>query len=166
MSPRPLKGLLAVLLLLNFIGPSWVLASTALHPEEIISSEDLKKKLEAGEDLLLLDARNKQSFDEGHITVAVLPRGAEFYRQADLFKNGILKEMPDTDKALVEWVKDQPRERLMVTYCNSDCHASEVLALRLKQLGFTRVLSMEEGFQAWEKKGYPVQREGVVGDVQ
>ena len=44
----------------------------------------------------------------------------------------------------------------IVTYCNTNCHASSALALQLKGLGFTNVKSMEEGIQSWEKKDYPV----------
>ena len=58
----------------------------------------------------------------------------------------------------MEWMKSYPANQPVVTYCNSNCHASATLALRLKQLGFTNVRSMEEGIQAWQQKGYPVDR--------
>ena len=133
-----------------------------LYPEEVISAEDLKKKMDSHEDLLLLDARNKQSFDSGHIDGAQLPRSEDYYRQEELFRTGTAPQSPDPDKALVEWTGPFPKDRLIVTYCNSDCHASAVLALRLKQLGFAHVLSMEEGFQSWEKKGFPIQPKKVI----
>lgn len=132
--------------------------ANGLFPEEIISAKNLKKELADRKNLLLLDARGKTSYEALRIAGAKLPRPAEYYRQEELFKNGLIPEAPDPDKALQEWVSAIPKDQPVVTYCNSDCHLSATLAIRLKQLGFTGVRSMEEGLQAWEKKGYPVSR--------
>jgi rhodanese-related sulfurtransferase len=129
-----------------------------LSPHEVISAETLKKELVDRKNLLLLDARNKAAYDTLHIEGAKLPRPAGYYRQEELFKNGVVPEAPDPDKAVRQWASAIPKNQPIVTYCNTDCHASATLVIRLKQLGFTDVRSMEEGMQAWEKKGYPVSR--------
>jgi rhodanese-related sulfurtransferase len=133
-------------------------SKNGLFPEEIISAEELQKELQGKDKPLLLDARNQKSFEQMHIAGADLPRGEEYHRQEELFRSGMAPAGPDADKALVEWARTIDKDRNTVTYCNSNCHASAALALRLKQLGFTHVRSMEEGIQEWEKKGYPVVR--------
>ena len=132
---------------------------SGLLPDEIIASDDLKKELESGNDVLLLDARNLKSFEQSHIRGAELPRGEDYYRQEELFRSGMAPKAPDADKALVQWAGTIAKDRPIVTYCNSNCHAGATLAIRLKRLGFTNVRSMEEGIQAWEKKGYSVVRQ-------
>ena len=70
----------------------------------------------------------------------------------------MIPSAPDHDSALAVAMKDTPKDKAIVTYCNTDCQASVSLLLSLKALGFSRVRAMEEGFQVWEKKGYPVTR--------
>ena len=135
-------------------------SKNGLFPEEVLSAEDLKHEFESGAQPLLLDARNQKSFEQEHILGAELPRGEEYHRQEELFRSGLAPSAPDADAALVQWAQTVPKDRPTVTYCNSNCHASATLALRLKQLGFTNVRSMEEGIQSWEKKGYPVVKQG------
>ena len=127
-----------------------------LFPNEIISADELKNKMDAREDFLLLDARPKKTYEAGHLPGAGLPRTEEYYRQEQLFADHLAPSMPDQDKALVEGMQSIPKDKPIVTYCNSNCHASAALALKLKGLGFTKVQSMEEGYQEWEKKGFPV----------
>ena len=161
---RPFKPVWAVF----FVLPLWVSGTVlsraeeaaptknGLFPDEILTAEQLKQKMDANESFLLLDARDKKSFDSDHIQGAALPRGEEYYRQQELFAGGMTPAAPDADAALAEQMKSVPKDGLIVTYCNSNCHASSALALILKQSGFTNVRSMEEGIQSWEKKGYPV----------
>lgn len=136
-------------------GEAKTTSQNGLYPEEILTADQLKAELDL-KDLLILDARNLKSYENGHIQGAQMPRPVEYFQQEELFRQGLAKTAPDQDAALVEWTKDIPKDRPIVTYCNSNCHASAVLTLRLKQLGFTRVRSMEEGYQVWEEKGYPV----------
>ena len=127
-----------------------------LFPDEIVSADELKKMLDRKEKLVLFDARDKRSFDALHIDGAVLPRTEEYYRREELFRTSLAPQAPDADEGLKTAMEKVPHDTPIVTYCNSNCHASATLALRLKQLGFTNVRSMEEGYQNWEKKGYPV----------
>ena len=168
---RPLSKPAAVFLLLAIFGTASPRAEEAVRskngllPDEIISSEDLKAKLDAHEDFLLLDARPRKTYDGGHIVGAELPRSEEYYRQEDLFTSGLAPSPADPDAGLAEGMKSIPRDRPVVTYCNSNCHASAMLALSLKKQGFTNVRSMEEGYQEWEKKDYPVVKPPLVASA-
>ncbi len=133
-------------------------AQNGLFPDEIISADGLKEAFDRHESFILFDARNKESFESAHIQGAVLPCTDEYRQKEALFKNGLVPHAPDPEKALETATQKYSSNTPIVTYCNVGCHASAMLAVRLKQLGFTNVKSMEEGFQAWEKKGYPVAR--------
>ena len=127
-----------------------------LFPDELVSAEVLLKKINHKESFLLFDARSKKSFDEAHITGARLPLTEEYYRQEDLFKDGIIKSPPDRAEALKTAMTAIPKETPIITYCNTGCHASSVLVLQLKQLGYTQVRAYEDGFQTWQQQGHPV----------
>ena len=130
--------------------------SHGLYPEELISAKELRALQKKKSDFILFDARSPRSFEDGHIAGAVLPRSKDFYERTQLFEKGIVRTPPDQDEGLKEGVKDIPRDKAIVTYCNEHCSASSVLLFKLKGLGFKNVRSMEEGYQAWEAKEYPV----------
>ena len=133
-------------------------SQNGLFPDEILSSDKLKQMIDHGEKFVLFDARDKRSYDGLHIRGAALPRTDEYYRQEELFRTNTVPHPPDGDAALKAAMEKFTHDTPIVTYCNSNCHASAALALHLKALGFTNVRSMEEGVQAWEKKGYPVEK--------
>ncbi len=133
-------------------GASW----RPLGPNEIISADNLRKMQLAGVDVLILDARDKTVYDTAHIEGAKTSLPAEFYREMSLFKKGVIAVPPDPDQALEQAMKGIPKDKPLVTYCNVGCKASAALFLKLKGLGFTNVLDMEEGLQSWQGKGYPV----------
>lgn len=129
-----------------------------LFVDEVISMKDLLARQKRGGKLVIFDARSKHSYDSAHIAGAVLPLRAEFYNEEEKFRKGLIKNLPDREKELVESVKGLDRKTPIVTYCSDDCHAGAVLLLQLKRLGFTDVLALEEGFQTWEKAGHPVEK--------
>ncbi len=131
-------------------------AKNGLFPDELVSAETLLQKIEHKEPFLLFDARSKKSFDESHIMSARLPLTDEYYRQENLFKDGIIKSPPDRAEALKTAMASIPKDMPIITYCNTGCHASSVLVLQLKQLGFTQAKAYEDGFQTWQQKGHPV----------
>ena len=130
--------------------------SHGLFQEELITAKELRSLQKKRSDLIIFDARSPRSFEDGHISGAVLPRSKDFYDRALMFEKGIVRTPPDQDEGLREGVKDIPRDKPIVTYCNEHCSASSVLLFKLKGLGFKNVRSMEEGYQVWEAKGYPV----------
>ncbi len=150
----------------KLIGPLFILialpcacgvaADGGLFPDEIVSMETLHLQMSKNAHLLVLDARSLQSFEQAHIKGAALPLSSEYYRQETLFKEGLVKELPNTDKALEEGMARYSKDAPIVAYCNDQCEASTVLLYKLKKLGFSNAKVMKPGFQSWKAKGYPV----------
>ena len=91
-----------------------------------------------------VDVREPDEFASGHLPSARnLPRGF-LEVKADL-------EHPKRDP----WLRD--RDRALVLYCGGG-HRSALAADSLQQMGFTRVVSLAEGFSGWTERGYPVER--------
>lgn len=122
----------------------------------VITAKELRDTQLKEAELVLWDARDKRSYDAAHITGAQLPLDPEFYRATELFAKGLRPEAPDSGAALKQAVKGMNKEKLVVTYCNRNCKASQILGMQLESLGFKNVRWMEEGLQSWEEKGYPV----------
>ncbi len=102
-----------------------------------MSFAELKARIEAGgNDLLVLDVRERDAYDAGHIPGArLLPRG-----QLELRVN---QELPD------------PTQRVLA-YCELGL-ISTLAAATLHQLGFPRALALDGGMKAWREAGYPVE---------
>ena len=128
----------------------------ATDSSETISIDELRRLQLEKADFILWDARDKRSFDASHIQGASLPLGDEFYKATELYAKGLAPEPPDAPQALKEGTAALDQSKQIVTYCNRNCHVSEVLAMQLRKLGFKNVRWMPEGLQAWEEKGYPV----------
>ena len=92
----------------------------------------------------ILDVREADEFAAGHLPGARLyPRGFLEVR-ADLAH-------PKRDP----WLS-AARERPLVLYCGGG-HRSALAAQSLQQMGFTRVVSMAEGWTGWTKRAYPTE---------
>jgi rhodanese-related sulfurtransferase len=88
---------------------------------------------------LIIDARHAQDYQELHVP-------------------GALNLPPESWENL----KDSPKlagldhGRQMMIYCSQEsCDDALKLAVKLKALGFTRVLAFTGGFRAWDEAGYP-----------
>ena len=137
-------GLLAAVVAVSAEG------SRVILPEEL---RDLQLK---HADFILWDARDKTSYDAAHIEGAKLPLDEEFYKASEFAAKGLRPEVPDAAAELKEATFGLDRGRLIVTYCNRNCKASQVLGMQLESLGFKNVKWMEAGLQTWEEKGYPI----------
>ena len=85
---------------------------------EQITAENAKKIMDSGEEHIILDTREQDEFDEGHIAGAILIPYTEIEHKA--------KEMlPDKDK-------------LILVYCRSG-RRSKIAAESLAKLGYTNV---------------------------
>jgi glyoxylase-like metal-dependent hydrolase (beta-lactamase superfamily II)/rhodanese-related sulfurtransferase len=102
-----------------------------------MSLEELKARVEGGDpDLVILDVRERDAFEEGHIAGArLLPRG-----QLELRVN---QELPD------------PTRRIL-TYCELG-RISTLAAATLRTMGFQRAVALDGGIIAWREAGYPLQ---------
>ena len=121
------------------------LTREALEKIEEISPEAARLILAAAdlEGWHFVDVRESEEFESGRIPGARLyPRGF-LEVKADL-------EHPKRDP----WLKD--RSRALILYCGGG-HRSALAAATLQEMGFSRVVSLAEGFSGWSKRDYPVE---------
>ncbi|HSS62842.1 MAG TPA: rhodanese-like domain-containing protein [Gammaproteobacteria bacterium] len=100
-----------------------------------ISREELRRKLDAGEDFVLVEALPRKYWAKGHIPGALnLPHD-------------------QIDALAPELLPDKNRE--VVVYCASTaCQNSEIAATTLTRLGYKKVHEYVEGKADWEAAGY------------
>ncbi len=101
-----------------------------------MSQVELLSRLDANDpDLIILDVRERDAYQAGHIAGAkLLPRG-----QLELRVN---EELPD------------PTKRIL-TYCEHG-RISTLAAATLRTMGFQRAVAMDGGIKAWREAGYPL----------
>ena len=85
---------------------------------EQITAEEAKKIMDSGEEHIILDTREQDEFDEGHIPGAILIPYTEIENKAE-------EMLPDKDK-------------LILVYCRSG-RRSKIAAEALSKLGYTNV---------------------------
>ena len=102
-----------------------------------ITREELKAKMDRGEEFVLVDALSAKHYESSHLPGAVnLPY--EFVDEAETV-------LPDKDAEIV-------------VYCmNLDCEASTEEARELEEMGYRNVLHYAEGKQDWIRAGFPVE---------
>lgn len=88
-----------------------------------ISQEEAKKIMDSGKDIIILDARTKEEYAEGHIKNAVC-----------IPVETILKELPD-------------KSRTILVYCRSG-RRSKIAAEKLAAMGYSSVLEFG-GILTW-----------------
>jgi glyoxylase-like metal-dependent hydrolase (beta-lactamase superfamily II)/rhodanese-related sulfurtransferase len=100
-----------------------------------MSLVEVRDRIESGgQDIVLLDVREKDAFTAGHLPGAKhLPRGQLELR--------VDKELPD------------PSARIL-TYCQFG-RISTLAAATLRQMGYTRAVALDGGFDEWVKQGFP-----------
>jgi glyoxylase-like metal-dependent hydrolase (beta-lactamase superfamily II)/rhodanese-related sulfurtransferase len=101
-----------------------------------MSLAELEARIEAGAgDLVVLDVRERDAYEEGHIPGArLLPRG-----QLELRVN---QDLPD------------PTRRI-VSYCEFG-RISTLATATLREMGFQRAVALDGGMKAWREAGFPV----------
>ena len=104
-----------------------------------INGQELKKQLDAREDLVVLEALPEEYYRSGHIPGAAhLPL-----------------ENIDLRAALV--IDD--RHASVVVYCASEsCENSHIAAKRLNELGYSNVSVYAGGKADWKLRGYPLEK--------
>ncbi len=102
---------------------------------EEISAAELKAWLESGEELTVVDIRERDEFVQGHLPGATfIPRGFLELR--------IEQTQPD---------RDQP----VIVYCAGGVR-SALAARNLQEMGYARPISLIGGFNGWKNAGYKV----------
>ena len=103
-----------------------------------ISPDELKRRIDAGEDIIIVDLRHALEFDAEPQTIY----GAVHMDPADL----------------EEAVEVIPRDREIVLFCSCPNEATAAqMALRLQNRGITRIRPLAEGLDGWRKRGFPMQ---------
>ena len=115
-----------------------LLTSSAAFAAEysIITTAELKSKMDAGDDLLLINALSPIEHDDLHIKGSI----------------NIPSSMVKAGYPLLPESKD----RLLVFYCKGPkCSKSGKAAQKALDLGYTNVMVYNEGLPAWAKSRYP-----------
>lgn len=112
------------------------LVSEALESIPQVDSAQLQLRLEAGEQLVVIDVREPEEFARGKIPGAyTIPRG-------------VLEGQVDGRL---------PRESTVVLYCAAGGR-SALAAKSLAEMGFSKVENLQGGFASWVESGMPVER--------
>ena len=110
-------------------------AKTRIKEEDY---RDIKKKLDAGEPMIIIDTREDNEWARGHIPNAVhLGKG--------VIERDIEKTIPDKDATLV-------------LYCGGG-YRSALAADNLQKMGYRNVISMDGGWRGWTEAGFPTIRD-------
>lgn len=96
---------------------------------------DVKRRLDAGERLLLVDVREDNEWAAGHLPGAV-------HMGKGVIERDIEQAVPDTGKK-------------MVLYCGGGFR-SALVADNLQKMGYTNVESMDGGWKGWLAAGLPI----------
>ncbi|MGC2333244.1 MAG: rhodanese-like domain-containing protein [Candidatus Acidiferrales bacterium] len=96
---------------------------------------ETKKRLDAGEKIVLIDTREESEWSRGHIPGAVhLSKG--------IIERDIEKTVPDKDATVV-------------LYCGGGFR-SALAADNLQRMGYRNVISMDGGWRGWTEARFPV----------
>jgi len=100
--------------------------------EAALSVEEMKARLDAGEDLYLLDVRERIEWEIGHI------RGAHLIPLGELAQR----------------LSELPRDRPIVAYCRAGLRSAQALAV-LRSAGFDEPCHLGGGIDSWSKRVDP-----------
>ncbi len=99
---------------------------------------DIKKRLDAGEKMILVDTREDNEWAKGHIPGAVhLGRG--------IIERDVETTIPDKNATLV-------------LYCGGGFR-SALAADNLQKMGYKNVISMDGGWRGWTESNFPVTKD-------
>jgi len=98
--------------------------------------DDVKRRLDRGEKLNLIDTREESEYAKDHLPGAIhLGKG--------VIERDIETKYPDTSAELL-------------LYCGGGFR-SALAADNLKKMGYTNVVSVDGGIRAWREKNYPLE---------
>jgi rhodanese-related sulfurtransferase len=98
---------------------------------------DMKRRMDAGEKIVLVDVREESEWAQGHLQGAIhLGKG--------IIERDIEQRVPDTNAKIV-------------LYCGGGFR-SALTADNLQKMGYTNVESMDGGWKGWIGAGLPTQK--------
>jgi len=132
----PKSNLLQVLLLLLLPAVPALGAYLMLSPPSPLAGGELTlHQVEAlGKEIVWVDARDRDHFEGPHIPKAI-------------WMNPV-----DMDTGLEGLFDAFSEEKIIVVYCEPDCHASHKVAGRIRELGLEPVYVLHGGFEAWKEQ--------------
>lgn len=136
------SGVLVLLLALTLGWFAWKLYQRRSLISELrtarITPEELKRRLDAGETILVVDLRHALEFDAEPTTIP-----------------GALHLAPDELDARLAEI---PRDREIALFCTCPNEATSArVAMLLKKRGITRVRPLMGGYRAWRDLNYPLE---------
>jgi cytochrome c oxidase cbb3-type subunit 3/ubiquinol-cytochrome c reductase cytochrome c subunit len=113
-------------------------AAAEFTPREgrYVPVDEVKAALDAGRELVLLDARPVADYVLSHISGAV---GIPFYE-------------------IGNYLEKLPKDVWIIAYCGCPHAVSGQAVDALRAAGFAKTAVLDEGFYVWEARGYPVTR--------
>ncbi len=111
--------------------------AAATHDYQIVKTEELKRMLDDGIEMTVVDARNPEEYQEVHIKGAI--------------------NIPE--KKFAEYQQELPgnKSAKIIFYCNGiKCGKSKKAAQKVINLGYTDISVYAEGMPVWEEKGMPI----------
>ena len=99
---------------------------------------EVKKRMDAGEKLILVDVREDNEWANGHLPGAV-------HMGKGVIERDIEQRVPDMNSKLV-------------LYCGGGFR-SALVADNLEKMGYTNVESMDGGWRGWTEAGLPIIRD-------
>ena len=110
-------------------------AKTRIKEEDF---REIKKKMDAGEEMTIVDTREDNEWARGHIPNALhLGKG--------VIERDIEKAIPD-------------KETTIVLYCGGGFR-SALAADNLQRMGYRNVISMDGGWRGWTEASFPTIRD-------
>ena len=98
-----------------------------------LTIDEVKERIERGEDWAVLDVREREEYREGHLEGAIpLPRG--------FLEMRVEETLPD-------------KTRPIIAYCAGGVR-SLIAARTMQEMGYENVSSMSGGYTAWKNAGY------------
>jgi rhodanese-related sulfurtransferase len=97
--------------------------------------DDVKKRLDKGDKLVLVDVREESEYAKDHLPGAIhLGKG--------IIERDIEEKVPDTSAEII-------------LYCGGGFR-SALAADNLQKMGYKNVISMDGGIREWREKNYPL----------
>ncbi len=104
---------------------------------KLIATDELKKMLDKGTEVTVVDARNPEEYQEVHIKGAI--------------------NIPEKKFAEHQGILPVDKSAKVIFYCNGvKCGKSKKAAIKAMELGYVNIYVYAEGMPVWEEKGMPI----------
>ena len=101
------------------------------------NAQDVKRRMDTGEKLLVVDVREESEWARGRIRGAV-------HMGKGVIERDVEAAIPDKGAEII-------------LYCGGGFR-SALAADNLQKMGYTNVVSMDGGWRAWSEAGYPTEK--------